>query len=95
MIVVLASPDGRSSDLFDHRPVPRRLQIADDALQIGLSHPGHDRSKVDSGLEVSRGESRSELVKPEVFQVQTCPRSISFEGAQHMSISSPTGSAED
>ena len=56
-------------DLFYDGPVSRWLQIADDALEISLSHPCHDGPEVNSGLEVSCGKRRAELVQPEIIWV--------------------------
>ena len=56
-------------DFLDDRLISGWFQVADDALQIGLAHPGHHGSEINARLEVSGRKSRPELVKPEVIRV--------------------------
>lgn len=46
-------------NFFDGR-VSRRLEIANDALQIGLLHPG-DCLETDASLKMCRGKGRPDL----------------------------------
>ena len=70
-------------DLFDDGLISGRLQISDDALQIGLSHPRHHGSEVDAGLEMRRRKGRAEFVQPKIILVQSGFLCVSF------SISTP------
>ena len=58
-------------DLVDERGVSRRFQVPDDAFEIGLSHPRHYRSEIDSSLKVSGGKRRAEFMKPEIIRALT------------------------
>src|SRR6185437_10432430 len=81
-------------DLLDDGLISGRFQISDNALQIGLSHPYHNRSEVDTGLEVRRRKSRAEFVQPEAILVQSGFVRVSFECPKHMRIAFTACGAE-
>ena len=73
-------------NLLDHGRISRRLEITNDALEIGLSHPRHHCSEVNAGLQVSRRKSRPKLVEPELIGIQPGLPGVALERAQHVFV---------
>ena len=74
---------------------PAGFEIANDALQIGLPHPGHHRSEVNACLKVSGGKGRPKFVEPELIGIQLGLPSVALESAQHVFITRVVRSAKD
>lgn len=94
-MLVVATASKTRINLFDHARVSRRLEIANNTLQIGLPHPGHHRSEIDAGLQVSRRKGRPKLVEPELVGIQLGFPSVAFESTQHVFVTRTVCCAED